>query len=173
MSKIKVHKLSGEKLKQPTHPISSTVQSPRKRKLGACRRIVPSPSSSNVSATGTESTSPTFQHALDTLLDDEFPGKLADIINQCVSSEPGTDEVSPDMSSETLERILNVTLSEPMLEGVFPLTPRSTLPTTTVPTDTTSTSNYSSEPNIKRPKLSQDLFPSEHDIDNFLDQIHQ
>lgn len=29
--------------------------------------------------------SPTMQHVLDTFLDDTFPGKLADIINQCVS----------------------------------------------------------------------------------------
>lgn len=29
--------------------------------------------------------SPTMQHVLDTFLDDAFPGKLADIINQCVS----------------------------------------------------------------------------------------
>ena len=38
--------------------------------------------------TGIESAtpnSPTMQHVLDTFLDDAFPGKLADIINQCVS----------------------------------------------------------------------------------------
>lgn len=153
------------------------------------------------------------------------------------------------MSAETLERILNVTLSEPMLEGAFPPTTSQTaalspagcssnvahtphpcvsgystitLPsgnysiappsvsgytTVTLPSgnfappsvsgySTTVTlppatlppvSHYSAapqpsvdvascEPHLKRLKLDQtqaEIFPSEHDIDNFLDQIHQ
>lgn len=97
------------------------------------------------------------------------------------------------MSSETLERILNVTLSESMLDGVLPIAPTlqsAHLPpptfqsvhlppasscTTSATTSDCSTA-FSVEPNLKRPKPDQsqaELFPSEHDIDNFLDQIHQ
>lgn len=102
------------------------------------------------------------------------------------------------MSSETLERILSVTLSEPMLEGVFPVAPSSQSahsPPSAIPaqcttscaitsgitttTATPSASDYSTtlsvEPHLKRPKPDQsqeELFPTERDIDNFLDQIH-
>ena len=94
--------------------------------------------------------------------------------------------MSSDMSSETLERILNVTLSEPLLEGVFPTAPNSTAPLEPVASTAVSSgatlSSVSScnkalvDPNLKQQKLEtnqSELFPSEHDIDNFLDQIHQ
>lgn len=86
------------------------------------------------------------------------------------------------MSSETLERILNVTLSEPLLEGVFPTAPNST-PLEPVASTAVSSGTVLSPanrglvgPNPKQQRLEtnqSELFPSEHDIDNFLDQIHQ
>lgn len=106
------------------------------------------------------------------------------------SSEVCPDEVSAEMSSETLERILNVTLSEPMLDGVLPL-PSSTCQSTQINTSgPSSLSPYSpatndcstgptSDSSAKRPKLDNssttqtELFTSEQDIDSFLDQIHQ
>lgn len=110
-------------------------------------------------------------------------------------SDTFADEVSSDMSSETIERILNATMSESLLEGVFPSASSVSLvhasgPTVTQPAHflcssaTTSTTATSSQlhfntdlnsPTIKRPKLdsSSGQFPSEQDIDSFLDQIHQ
>ncbi len=106
------------------------------------------------------------------------------------NSDVCTDDISSEMSSETLERILSVTLSEPMLEGVFSADPTSqpaqmsAASVFTANTSIASSSNFSAastsststEPSLKRPKPNQshvELFPSEHDIDNFLDQIHQ
>lgn len=71
-----------------------------------------------------------------------------------------------------------------MLDGVLPtapmpqsahLPPASSSCTTNATTSDCSTA-CSIEPNLKRPKPDEsqaELFPSEHDIDNFLDQIHQ
>ena len=83
------------------------------------------------------------------------------------NSDLCTDDISSDMSSETLERILHVTLSESMLDGAVPTAQSPSCATSDSPTI---------EPNPKRPKPEQspaEIFPSEHDIDNFLDQIHQ
>lgn len=109
-------------------------------------------------------------------------------------SDVSAEDMSSDMSSETLERILNVTLSEPLLEGVFPTAPTSTLlmqysepvasgaVTSGAVTSGATLSSASScnralvDPNLKQQRLEtnqSELFPSEHDIDNFLDQIHQ
>lgn len=184
---------------------------------GLCRRIQHSspPHNVNVYATPPPApttskdlatpNSPTMQHVLDTFLDNSFPGKLADIINQCVSryiipyhsqlqfitlcsSDVYADEVSSDISSQTLERILNVTLSEPLLEGVFPITPTSQPLKSNSPPEndyfvhtsaTTTVSNDLSGPSHKMPKLDHattshaEPFPSEQEIDSFLDQIHQ
>lgn len=77
------------------------------------------------------------------------------------------------MSSETLERILHVTLSESMLDSAVPTTQSACVaPMTTSGTGESSTM----DPSPKRTKPEQshtEIFPSEHDIDNFLDQIHQ
>ena len=94
------------------------------------------------------------------------------------------------MSSETLERILNVTLSEQNLEGVFPsITSQPvevplgqspnmlTEPVATGDTAVSSTLCDQTSSISKRLRLddssSNSEYPSEKDIDNFLDQIHQ
>lgn len=77
------------------------------------------------------------------------------------------------MSSDTLERILNVTLSEPSLEGVLPSLSTQHLVTHDAPHKSTANSE---QPDQKRHKLDNEThseFPTEQDIDNFLDQIHQ
>lgn len=84
------------------------------------------------------------------------------------------DSVSSGMSSETLERILNATLSESRLEP-------NVLGTSTVsssaagPHNCAVNSSHSFTPDHKKAKLEVDMqnFPSEQDIDSFLDQIHQ
>ena len=96
------------------------------------------------------------------------------------------EEISSDISSETLEHILNVTLSEPTL-GVLPVSSTSRPVEVTVldkcrittdPMDNPSP-NTSCDPigpsSLKRPRLdeSNSGFPSDQDIDKFLDQIHQ
>ncbi len=194
--------------------------------------------------------SPTMQQVLDTFLDDvSFPGKLAGIINQCVSryiiinvilasnalplfhayySDVGGDDLSSDISSETLERIL-ATLSEPLLEdnmlessskqnimgdpppdiphearlegvpppdtlyearhkGILPLSTRQvevtlldrpqTLPASTEATTSNISLNDSPSLAAKRPRIDETSpslhdFPSEQDIDSFLDQLHE
>ena len=94
-------------------------------------------------------------------------------------SDACTEKISSDMSSETLERILNVTLSEPMLEGVFPVVQPATVagPTAACASNmfTPTSTSISVELKTSQPTDTNqaDLFPSEHEIDNFLDQIHQ
>jgi hypothetical protein len=83
------------------------------------------------------------------------------------------------MSSETLERILNVTLSESILDSAPPVTQATPMPPravfTACETNAINSDCTTIEPSLKRlkPAESKELFPSEHDIDNFLDQIHQ
>ena len=104
-----------------------------------------------------------------------------------ISSDMCTADMSSEMSSETLERILNVTLSEPMLESKAASVESTTLSELAIqkhsdqpcqPAVTTSGNSGGSD--YKKPKLNQTeqtssvlSFSSEQDIDNFLDQIHQ
>lgn len=201
-ARMKAQKVTREKAKKALNLSVEpfTPSSPHKRKRGPRRKVqyTTSPMSDSTSVAppslnpGSDPpNSPTMQQVLDTFLDDvSFPGKLADIINQCVSSDVCGDELSSDMSSETLERILNVTLSEQNLEGVFPsITSQPvevpsgqspnmlTEPVTTGDTAVSSTLCDQTSSISKRLRLddssSNSEYPSEKDIDNFLDQIHQ
>ncbi len=101
-----------------------------------------------------------------------------------------TDDISSEMSSETLERILSVTLSEPMLESKASTKNDFTSPKSSFvdlklagsEEVITPSNSHLEGPNHKKTKLDQSIlgqtdeaqnFPSEQDIDNFLDQIHQ
>ena len=140
------------------------------------------------------------------------------------SSDVSQDELSTEVSSETIDRILNATLSEPMLDGALLPSPSCTHLTASQVTppslrphplldssvvqaspskqachdhtvkqgigdyhDEDGTGDYQdyniedNSPNltVKRPRLvnnctnSTESFPSEQDIESFLDQIHQ
>lgn len=107
---------------------------------------------------------------------------LTGFVCSVYSSDTCLDDLSSEMSSETLERILNVTLAEPMLETVLPQTNTEPLSEPTQPSlpscSLATTSTVSPMKNAsKRQRLEdetcQELYPSEQDIDSFLDQIHQ
>ncbi|XP_064386269.1 uncharacterized protein LOC135334840 [Halichondria panicea] len=127
--------------------------------------------------------SPSTQHMFDSLMgDSELPGKLADIINRCVSRDESTSERSP----LTLSTIIDRTYSDPALEGLLHTSldgPSHVIPPDdhvippddhVIPLDDdhsthSDDSALQSPPPAKKPRADT---MTEQDIEAFLDQLH-
>lgn len=182
---IQIKKLSEEMIlmKEPKHKASlqqnqvttfqsSTQGQPCSASIKSPRRKRPHPQRNMRTTTETPATSkaipppePEISHILDSFLSDAaLTERLADIINKCVERPGGEVE----LSSSTLDHILDITCTEPAFEGVL----KTAEITPLVSMAGKDEAMLEPPAKVQRGDQSAHVFPCSMDVDSFLDKVH-